>query len=190
MPSLPPRDGVTAPPCAGICAGASTVSTDDSPNGVVGTSLPLLPTGELDAIGSLSGTFGIAFPSLLHALQEHGGECTRARSHDRSYGSSAPAPMSFGASMPTYSPHHLNIMGGGYSPTTQTSTPLVGVTPSCHPTAIVEWADRASAEAVSEYAHEILAYWDAIASPHEQTVIGHGIGGILIPAKMARLAKS
>ena len=119
-------------------------------------------------------------------------QCTRARSHDRSYGSSAPAPMSFGASIPTYSPHHLNIMGGGYSPTTQTSTPLVGVTPSCHPTAIVEWAGaRASAEAVSEYAHKILAYWDAKnANPHERTVIGHGIGGILIPAKMVRLAKS
>jgi hypothetical protein len=28
-----------------------------------------------------------------------------------------------------------------------------------HPTAIVEWAARASADAVSEYAHKILAYW-------------------------------
>jgi hypothetical protein len=73
MPSLPPRDGVAAPPCAGIRAGASTVSTDDSPNGVVGTSLPLLPMGEHDAIGSLSSIFGITFPSLHSALQEHGG---------------------------------------------------------------------------------------------------------------------
>jgi hypothetical protein len=110
------------------------------------------------------------FPHCTVPFRSMGGGCTRARSHDRSYGSSAPAPMSFGASMPTYSPCHLNIMGGGYSPTAWTSTPLVGVTPSCHPTAIVEWAARASADAVSEYAHEILAYWDANASPHERTL--------------------
>ena len=39
-----------------------------------------------------------------------------------------------------------------------------------HPTAIVEWAARASADAVSEYAHEIIAYWDANASPREGTL--------------------
>ena len=40
MPSLPPRDGVDAPPCAGIRAGASTVSTYATLNSVVGPSLP------------------------------------------------------------------------------------------------------------------------------------------------------
>ena len=96
MPPLPPRDGVAAPPCAGIRAGASTVSPDDSPDGVVGVKVsPYQQRAEHDAIGGLSGTFGIAFPSLLRALQEHGGGggCTRARYHDRSYGSLAPAPM-------------------------------------------------------------------------------------------------
>ena len=98
MPSLPPRDGVAAPPCAGIRAGASTVSPDDTPNSVVGPSLPLPPpTGEHDAIGGLSGAFGtsgsisplgwmdgtlahilrgvnaIVFPSQLHVFYEHGG---------------------------------------------------------------------------------------------------------------------
>jgi hypothetical protein len=52
----------------------------------------------------------------------------------------------------------------------RTTTPLVGVTPSCHPTDIVEWAARASQDAVSEYAREILAYWDANASPRERTL--------------------
>jgi hypothetical protein len=58
-------------------------------------------------------------------------------------------------------------MGGdmGYSPTAWTPTPLVGVTTSGHPTDIVIWAARASADVVSEYAHEILAYWDNNASP-------------------------
>ena len=74
MPPLPPRDGVAAPPCAGIRAGASTVSPDDSPDGVVGVQVsPYQQRAEHDAIGGLSGTFGIAFPSLLRALQEHGG---------------------------------------------------------------------------------------------------------------------
>ena len=58
MPSLPPRDGVAAPPCAGIRAGASTVSPDNSPNNVVGTSLPLPTMGEHDAFGRLSGALG------------------------------------------------------------------------------------------------------------------------------------
>jgi len=72
MPSLPPRDGVDAPPCAGIRAGASTVSTDATLNSVVGPSLPLPTTGEHDATGS-SGSHGIASPSPLHGPQEHGG---------------------------------------------------------------------------------------------------------------------
>ena len=77
MPSLP-RDGVDAPPCAGIRAGASTVSTDATLNSVVGPSLPLPTTGEHDATGSsgrrkLSGSLGIASPSPLHGPQEHGG---------------------------------------------------------------------------------------------------------------------
>ena len=45
MPSLPPRDGVVAPPSAGIRAGASTVSADATFNSDVGTSLPSLPMG-------------------------------------------------------------------------------------------------------------------------------------------------
>ena len=73
MPSLPPRDGVDAPPCAGIRAGASTVSTDATLNSVVGPSLPLPTTGEHDATGSSPGSLGIVSPSLLHGPQEHGG---------------------------------------------------------------------------------------------------------------------
>ena len=48
--------------------------------------------------------------------------------------------------------------------------PSVEVTQSSHPIAIVEWAARACADEVSEYAHEILAYWDANASPRERTL--------------------
>ena len=44
------------------------------------------------------------------------GDCTQAQSHNHSYGLLAPVPMSFGASTPTYSPHHLNKMGGGIFP--------------------------------------------------------------------------
>ncbi len=97
MPSLPPRDGVAAPPCTGIRAGASTVSPDNTPNSVVGPSLPLPPTREHDAIGGLSGAFGtsgstlplgwvdgtlahilwgvnaIIFPLPLRVFFEHGG---------------------------------------------------------------------------------------------------------------------
>jgi len=42
----------------------------------------------------------------------------------------------------------------------QTTTPLIGVTPSRHPPNIVKWAARASADDVSANAHKILAYWD------------------------------
>ena len=70
MPSLPPRDGVVAPPSAGIRAGASTVSADATFNSDVGTSLPSPPTGEHDAFGGgSSGTF----LSPLRAIREHGG---------------------------------------------------------------------------------------------------------------------
>ena len=106
--------------------------------------------------------------SMVH--RSMGGDCTRAGSYAHSCGSLAPTPTSFGASTPTYSPHHHITMGGGNSPTARTPTPLVGVTPSSHPTDIVEWAARASAEGVSEYAHEILAYWDANATPREQSL--------------------
>ncbi len=57
MPSLPPRDGVDAQICAGIRAGALTISAIDRLTHVVGTSLPLQPTGEHNAIGSPSGIF-------------------------------------------------------------------------------------------------------------------------------------
>ena len=70
MPSLPPRDGVVAPPSAGIRAGASTVSPDATFNSDVGSSLPSPPTGEHDAFGGGSGG---TFFSPLRALREHGG---------------------------------------------------------------------------------------------------------------------
>jgi hypothetical protein len=158
MPSLPPLDGFDAPPCAGIRAGASTVSTDATLNSVVGPSLPFPTMGEHDAFGS-SDVLGIEFPSPLHDQQEHGGDCTRARFYSLSCESLAPSPTSFGASTPTYSPHHHDEMEGGYSPMARTPTPFVGVTPSHHPTDIVDWAARTSADNVSEYAHVILPYW-------------------------------
>ncbi len=57
MPSLPPQDGVDARICAGIRAGALTISAVNRLTHVVGTSLPLPPTGEHDAIGGHSGIF-------------------------------------------------------------------------------------------------------------------------------------
>jgi hypothetical protein len=69
MPSLPPRDGVDARICAGIRAGASTISAVNRLTHVVGTSLPLPPTGEHDAIGGPSGIF--LLPPC--ALCKHGG---------------------------------------------------------------------------------------------------------------------
>jgi hypothetical protein len=69
MPSLPPREGVVAPSCAGICVGASTVSPADIIASVGGTSLPLPPTGEHDALGSPGGKF----LSPPRAICEHGG---------------------------------------------------------------------------------------------------------------------
>jgi hypothetical protein len=69
MPSLPPRDGIDARLCAGIWAGASTVSAVNRLTHVVGTSLPLPPIGEHKAIGGPSGTL----PLPLRALCKHGG---------------------------------------------------------------------------------------------------------------------
>ena len=51
--------------------------------------------------------------SMVH--RSMGGDCTRARSYDHLCGSLAPTPTSFGASTPTYSPHHHINMGGGNS---------------------------------------------------------------------------
>ena len=62
MPSLPPQ--VAAPPCTGIRAGTSTVSPNNRPNSVVGTSLPVPPTGEYDAFGHLSDTLGTSGPTV------------------------------------------------------------------------------------------------------------------------------
>jgi len=91
----------------------------------------------------------------------------------RSDGWMAPSPISFGASTPSYSPRSAvssASMGGEYFPTARRYMPSVEVTRSSHPTAIVEWAARACADEVSESAREILAYWDANASPRERTL--------------------
>ena len=175
MPSLPPRDGVVAPPCAGIRAGASTVSTDATLNSVVGPSLPLRTTGEHDATGSSgrrrsSGSLGIASPSPLHGPQEHGGGLyTSPVLRPLVWVVGTHAHIIWGVNANMFpSPSHQH--GGGKSPTARTPTPLVGVTPSSHPMDIVEWAARASPEDVSEDAHEILAYWDANATPHERSL--------------------
>jgi hypothetical protein len=114
-PSLPPQDGVDAQICTGIHTGASTVSAVDRHTHVVGTSLPVQPTGEHDATGGPSDTF-LSPPC---ALCEHGGVSPRARPHDRSQGLMAPSPMSFGVSTPSHSPHHfvpfVSMGGGMYS---------------------------------------------------------------------------
>ena len=47
------------------------------------------------------------------------------------------------------------------------TTPLVGATPSRHPTAVVEWAARASVDNISINACNILTYWYNNASPDE-----------------------
>jgi hypothetical protein len=69
MPSLPPGDGVDTQICAGIRTGALTVSAINRLTHVVGTSLPLPPTGEHNAIGGPSGIF--LLPPC--ALRKHGG---------------------------------------------------------------------------------------------------------------------
>ncbi len=69
MPSLPPQDGVDAQLCTGIQAGALTVLAVNRLTHVVGTSLPLPPTGEHKAVCGPSSTL----PSPLCALHKHGG---------------------------------------------------------------------------------------------------------------------
>ncbi len=120
MPSLPPRDGVDARICAGIRTGASTVSAVDRLTHVVGTSLPLPPTGEHDATGGPSGIF-LSPPC---ALCEHGGGSPHTRPHNCSYGLMAPSPATTEAAtplpssarpfLPTWSSptHPLPTMGG------------------------------------------------------------------------------
>ncbi len=68
MPSISPRDGVDARLRAGFRVGTLTVSAVNRLTYVVGTSLPLPPTGEHDAIGSPNGTF--LLPPC--ALRKHG----------------------------------------------------------------------------------------------------------------------
>jgi hypothetical protein len=145
MPSLPPQDGVDAQICAGIRAGAPTVSAINRLTHVVGTSLPLPPTGEYDAIGSPSGIF-LSPPC---ALCKHGGGSPHTRPHDRSYGSMAPlpatteaTPLSLSLAHPSppawsYPSHPHQTMGGilerlmAPSPaTTEVATPLPS---SAHP---------------------------------------------------------
>ena len=82
----------------------------------------------------------------------------------------APSPIAFGASTPSYSPRcavSSASMGGEYFPTTRPNMPLVEVTRSGHPTAIVEWAACASAAAVSASVDDVLEYWMTYAHPHE-----------------------
>jgi hypothetical protein len=88
MPSLPAQDGVDARICTGIRKGASAVSAVNRLTHVIGTSLPLPPTGEHDAIGGPSGTF-LSPPCALH---KHGGGSPQTQLHDCLYGSMAPSP--------------------------------------------------------------------------------------------------
>ena len=115
MPSLSSRDGIDAPLCACIGAGALTVSPANTINSVNRTSLPLPPTGEHNAAGGLSGTF--LLPPC--ALCKHRGECPQAWLHDRTDGWMAPLPNSFGASTPSCSPRHVmsfeNVGWGMYA---------------------------------------------------------------------------
>jgi len=129
--------------------------------------------------------FGASTPSRSHRhdtfFENMGGGRTRARSNDRSYGSMAPSPATTGAATPLPSsdspslparspPSPSTTSGGGYYLTAKTAKPSVRVTPSSHPTAIVEWAACATADDVFVSAREILAYWDANASPQERTL--------------------
>jgi len=143
-----------------------------APRPSVGKSLPLLTTGEHDAICGLSGTFGIAFPSLLRALQEHGGGV---------YMSTVPRPLVWVVGTRAHviwgvntnifpSPSQLNGGGGVFPNGSDYYAVGRGDSILSHPTAIVEWAACASADAISEYAHKIISYWDANASPREGTL--------------------
>jgi hypothetical protein len=124
-----------------------------------------------------------------------GGECPHARPYDRSNGLMVPSPATTGAATPLPSsdspslparspPSPSPTKGGGYYLTARTTTPSVRVTPSSHPTAIVKWAARANADDVFEYAREILAYWDANASPQEKTLCDEDTAG---PPRSSRL---
>ena len=78
----------------------------------------------------------------------------------------------WGSMMPSdppasYSPHHHDHMEGGCYPMARPTTPLVGVTPSRHPAAVVQWAARATVDDISMDAHSITAYWRTYASPDE-----------------------
>jgi len=117
-------------------------------------------------------SFGASTPSCsphhVMSFENMGGERTRARLNDRSYGSMAPLPATTGAATPLPSsdsptlparspPSPSPTKGVGYYLMARTSTPSVRVTPSSHPTAIVEWAACANADDVFESAREILA---------------------------------
>jgi hypothetical protein len=60
----------------------------------------------------------LAAPAAHSPCHNMGGECPRARPCNCLHRLMAPSPMSFGASTPSYSPHHFvpsGIMGGMYS---------------------------------------------------------------------------
>jgi hypothetical protein len=117
MPSLPPQDGVDTRICAGIRAGASTVSAVDRLTHVVGTSLPLPPTGPSAAPAAYSSRHLVPFASM-------GGGSPHTRTHDCSYGSMAPSPATTEVATPSPSSarpflptrssptHPLPTMGG------------------------------------------------------------------------------
>jgi hypothetical protein len=168
MPSLPPRDGVDALLCAGIHAGTSTISPVDSLSGVAGKSLPPSPTGEHDALGGPGGTF----LSPPRAIREHGGGMSSsgvARLLVWVDGTLAQLILCWVVNAIIF-PSPSQKKGGGIFPDGSNYYAIGKGTPSSHPTAIVEWAACASVYAVYEYAREILEYWDANASPHEQTI--------------------
>jgi hypothetical protein len=107
MPSLPPRDGVDAPLCAGIRAGTSTISPVDTLSSVAGKSLPPPPAGEHDPWAAPPAPLARADPP------EYGDP------PGSSVGLMASSPMLFGASTPSYSPHSsvsFKSMGGEYTP--------------------------------------------------------------------------
>jgi hypothetical protein len=115
MPSLPPRDGVDAPICAGIRTGTSTISPVDSLSSVAGKSSPHHKQGSTTPWAAPPAPLARADPP------EYGDP------PGRSVGLMAPLPLSFGASMPSYSPHSsvpFRSMGGEYTPTACTTPPL------------------------------------------------------------------
>ena len=90
----------------------STVSSAQvSPYQQRGSTMPPDPPAK----GDSPAPFASHTPHRSMVHRSMGGDCTRARSYDHSCGSLAPTPTSFGASTPTYSPHHHFNMGGGNS---------------------------------------------------------------------------